>query len=80
MLGVIISVAFVAGCGHRSSSSESAAPAGAAAATAPSAHAAAIGTPAPDAQLTGTSGEKVALADQLHRHARTVVVFYRGFW
>jgi hypothetical protein len=32
------------------------------------------------AQLVGTTGERIALAELLHRHAQTVVVFYRGFW
>ena len=40
----------------------------------------AIGAPAPDAQLANAAGAKVALADVLHHHAQTVVVFYRGFW
>ena len=39
-----------------------------------------VGTHAPAAQLSQTSGAKIALADLLPRHARTVVVFYRGFW
>lgn len=39
-----------------------------------------VGAKAPDAQLTRTSDDKVALADVLHQHAQTVVVFYRGFW
>jgi peroxiredoxin len=42
--------------------------------------AAAVGSTAPAAQLTATSGTRLALADALHQHARTVVVFYRGFW
>lgn len=44
------------------------------------ARAVAVGATAPEAQLIGTTGTKVALADLLHRHAQTVVVFYRGFW
>jgi uncharacterized protein YcfL len=40
----------------------------------------AVGATAPEAQLVGTTGEKVALADLLHQRAQTVVVFYRGFW
>jgi hypothetical protein len=39
-----------------------------------------VGAKAPDAQLSQTSGAKIALADLLPRHAQTVVVFYRGFW
>jgi hypothetical protein len=39
-----------------------------------------VGAKAPDAQLTRVSGDKVALADVLHQHAQTVLVFYRGFW
>jgi len=38
------------------------------------------GAKAPDGQLTGTSGTKIALAGALHEHARTVLVFYRGYW
>lgn len=44
------------------------------------ASAVAVGARAPEAQLVGTSGQKVALAELLHQHAQTVVVFYRGFW
>jgi len=40
----------------------------------------AVGAVAPDAQLTDTTGARVALATVLHRRAETVVVFYRGFW
>jgi hypothetical protein len=39
-----------------------------------------VGGQAPAAQLTRTSGDKVALNGLLHQHAQTVVVFYRGFW
>jgi hypothetical protein len=39
-----------------------------------------VGAKAPDAQLSQTSGVKIALADLLPKHAQTVVVFYRGFW
>ena len=45
-----------------------------------SSSAAAVGAHAPAAQLTRTSGEKVALLDLLRGHTQTVVVFYRGFW
>lgn len=40
----------------------------------------AIGAPAPDAQLVSTSGRKVALSELMRGHAKTVVVFYRGFY
>jgi uncharacterized protein YcfL len=40
----------------------------------------AVGAPAPAVQLVGTTGNKVALADLLHQHGQSVVVFYRGFW
>ncbi len=40
----------------------------------------AVGTPAPDAQLVRSSGSKVALSELMRGHARTVVVFYRGFY
>lgn len=39
-----------------------------------------IGAKAPDGQLIRSSNTKVALADVLHEHAQTIVVFYRGFW
>lgn len=61
------------GCNHRSS------PAEVAQAQAET-RAIAVGARAPEAQLVGTTGAKVALADQIHQHAQTVVVFYRGFW
>ena len=57
------------GCGHRGSPADRAAPTGAA-----------VGAVAPAAQLTAASGTRLALADVLHQHARTVLVFYRGFW
>jgi hypothetical protein len=77
-------LALGSGCGHAATPAttarapaSSAAPAAATDASAPSA---AEGTHAPDAQLTDSSGAKVALAELLHQHAQTVVVFYRGFW
>ncbi len=48
------------------------------AATAPPAHAVAK-APA-GGPLTRTDCTKVALADELTKHAETVVVFYRGFY
>jgi uncharacterized protein YcfL len=44
------------------------------------ASAVAVGARAPEAQLVGTAGQKVALAELLPQHAQTVIVFYRGFW
>jgi len=72
-LGLGLVLASAAGCGQRS------APAEVAQAEA-SASASAVGARAPEAQLVGTTGAKVALADLEHQHAQTVVVFYRGFW
>ena len=66
----------VLGCSHPTSPGE---PAGSDR-TAQARSAIDVGAQAPDAQLTGASGTKVALADVLHQHAQTVVVFYRGFW
>jgi hypothetical protein len=40
----------------------------------------AVNAIAPGGTLTDPSGAKIALADLLHRHAQTVVVFYRGFY
>jgi uncharacterized protein YcfL len=40
----------------------------------------AVGSKAPDGPLTRAAGSQVALADVLREHARTVLVFYRGFW
>jgi hypothetical protein len=39
-----------------------------------------VGAHVPDVRLSQTTGEKIALAELLPRHAQTVVVFYRGFW
>jgi len=71
--GLLVSLILALGCGHRS------APTGAAQAQA-EASAVAVGAPAPPAQLIGTAGTRIALADLVHQHAQTVVVFYRGFW
>jgi hypothetical protein len=46
----------------------------------PQATGAVVGAPAPDAELTDASGTRIALASVLHRRAKSVVVFYRGFW
>lgn len=64
------------GCGHRASPAEVEAQAPAQAEV----RGIAVGARAPEAQLVGTTGAKVALADLVHQHAQTVVVFYRGFW
>ena len=40
----------------------------------------AVGASAPVVQLTRPSGQKVALADVLSKHDKTVIVFYRGFF
>jgi len=40
----------------------------------------AVGAKVPGGQLTRSSGDKIALADVVQAHARTIVVFYRGFW
>jgi uncharacterized protein YcfL len=73
-LGLGLGLVSAAGCSHRSSPAEvgSQSPA--------EASAIAVGARAPEAQLVGTTGAKVALADRVHQHAQTVVVFYRGFW
>ena len=77
-LGVVLGLVLVpaSGCSHRSSPAE----VGAQASAQVEASAIAVGARAPDAQLVGTTGAKVALADLVHQHAQTVVVFYRGFW
>lgn len=73
--GLVLSLALIVtpglGCSHKPSPAEVAQA---------QASAVAVGATAPEAQLVGTAGEKVALADRLHQHAQTVVVFYRGFW
>ena len=68
-----LGVAPALGCSHRSSPAELAQ-------AQADARAIAVGARAPEAQLVGTTGAKVALADLVHQHAQTVVVFYRGFW
>ncbi|MBA2540915.1 MAG: hypothetical protein H0V17_14845 [Deltaproteobacteria bacterium] len=40
----------------------------------------AVGARAPDAQLASTSGSRVALAEVLRGNAKTVLVFFRGFY
>ncbi|HEX3763014.1 MAG TPA: hypothetical protein VHW23_30165 [Kofleriaceae bacterium] len=71
--GALVSLIFALGCSPKAAPTE--------VAQAPSqASAVAVGAPAPAAQLVGTTGTKVALADLLHQHAQSVVVFYRGFW
>lgn len=75
-LGLVLvpALAPALGCSHRSSPTEvgSQSPA--------QASAVAVGATAPEAAVVGVTGDKVALADRLHQHAQTVVVFYRGFW
>jgi hypothetical protein len=72
-LGLVLGLvpALAPGCSHRASPAEVAQA---------EASATAVGARAPEAQLVGTTGAKVALADLVHQHAQTVVVFYRGFW
>ena len=67
----LLALAPAPGCSHRPSPAEVAQA---------QASAIAVGARAPEAQLVGTTGAKVALADLVHQHAQTVVVFYRGFW
>lgn len=74
--GLVISLGLALGCSAPSSSR----PAPGSSAAEAQASAIAVGATAPEAQLVGTTGQKVALAEQLHHHAQTVVVFYRGFW
>lgn len=40
----------------------------------------AVGARAPDAQLASSSGSRVALAELVRGNAKTIVVFYRGFY
>jgi uncharacterized protein YcfL len=75
-LGLAVALVRILGCSAPSSSR----PAPGSPPAEAQAQAIAVGATAPEAQLVGTTGEKVALADLLHRHAQTVVVFYRGFW
>jgi peroxiredoxin len=68
---LVISIALAIGCGH----------AAAPGATAPApATVIGVGAKAPDAQLTQAAGTKVGLAAVIGARARSVVVFYRGFW
>lgn len=78
LLGAIVGslVGSTAGCGPRQAPTGGA-PAEIVAATPGGV---AIGAKAPDGTLTDARGSKVALAELLHRHARSVLVFYRGFW
>lgn len=69
-----LALALVFGCGH------GAAPSAPPAATTPASTTVAVGAKVPDGQLTRATGDKIAIADVVHTHARTVVVFYRGFW
>jgi uncharacterized protein YcfL len=71
---LVFALALVLGCG------QGAAPVAPAATTSAPPAAVAAGAKAPDGQLTRPTGEKIALADVVHAHAQTVVVFYRGFW
>jgi hypothetical protein len=68
---LVVALALMSGCTHK------AAPAEVAPAPSP---ATAVSAKAPDGQLTQVSRTKIALADVLHQHAQTVVVFYRGFY
>jgi uncharacterized protein YcfL len=76
VLSLGLGLVLAPGCSHRSSPAEVASQSPAQA----EASAIAVGARAPEAQLVGTTGAKVALADLVHQHAQTVVVFYRGFW
>jgi uncharacterized protein YcfL len=77
-LGLALALVRILGCSAPSSSRP--APGSSPAEAQAQASAIAVGATAPEAQLVGTTGDRVALADLLHRHAQTVVVFYRGFW
>jgi hypothetical protein len=66
---LVVALALMSGCTHKAAPAE----------VAP-APATAVSAKAPDGQLTQVSGTKIALADVLHQHAQTVVVFYRGFY
>jgi len=70
-LGLGLGLISAPGCSHRSSPTAQAQA---------EATAIAVGARAPEVQLVGTTGAKVALADRVQQHAQTVVVFYRGFW
>jgi uncharacterized protein YcfL len=70
---LVAALALMSGCSHKAPKAEVTPQASAAGA-------AAVGAKAPGGQLTQVSGTKIALADVLHQHAQTVVVFYRGFY
>ena len=74
---LVVALAVMAGCSPKAPQPEAAAagPSTPAATAAP-----AVNARSPGGQLTQSSGAKIALADVLHRHAQTVVVFYRGFY
>ncbi len=76
-LVIALALALMSGCSHKASQAEAPPQASVAGATA---GATAVGAKAPGGQLTQVSGTKIALADVLHQHAQTVVVFYRGFY
>jgi len=69
--GLLVALALLSGCAHHAAPAELAQQPAAAVA---------VGAKAPDAQLVRASGEKLALAEAVHQHAQTIVVFYRGFW
>jgi len=75
---VALVLTLAAGCGSKPAEVVAGTPPGPAAQ--PASTAVAVGAKAPTGQLARATGEKVALADVLHDHARTIVVFYRGFW
>jgi uncharacterized protein YcfL len=68
---LIVALALLFGCSHKAAPVEVAHEASPAAAP---------GAKPAEAQVTQTSGEKIALAEVLHQHAQNIVVFYRGFW
>jgi hypothetical protein len=68
---LVVALALMSGCSRKAAPAEVAPPPPATAA---------VSAKAPDGQLTQGSGTKIALADVLHQHAQTIVVFYRGFY
>jgi uncharacterized protein YcfL len=74
---LVAALALMSGCSHKAPQAEATPQASAAGAAA---GATVVGAKAPGGQLTQVSGTKIALADVLHQHAQTVVVFYRGFY